>query len=195
MIASRFTGHAILAGFAAIGAAAGGCGEKGRSAAIAANDVSSAPATAPAGVTAKLAQLVDDAADGRGTGPHVNFQRGHELSGVTDFDVSPDGAFVLTRSSRKGGAPQAFRGQLDAGQRQALYAALAKSAILSLPNSTRPIGDDEQPIVVALAGAGQAFTLRIWAGDARDSPAVGVFTAALSPLLEQLSAGAITLRP
>ena len=117
------------------------------------------------------------------------------MSGVTDFDVSPDGAFVLTRSSRNGGPPQAFRGQLDTGQRQALYAALAKSAILSVPSSTRPIGDDEQPIVVALDGAGQARTLRILAGDARDSAAGGVFTAAVYPVLEQLSAGAITLRP
>ena len=49
--------------------------------------------------------------------------------------------------------------------------------------------------MVALDGAGQAFTLRIWAGDARDSAAVGVFTATLYSLIEQLSAGAITLRP
>ena len=148
-----------------------------------------------AGATAKLAEAIDKAASSDGPGPHVHFQRGHEMSGVTDFDVSPDGAFVLIRSSRKGGPPQEFRGQLDAGQRQALYGALAKAAIVSVPSSTRPIGDDEQPIVVSLDGAGQTFTLRIWAGDARDSAAFGVLPAALYPLLEQLSAGGITLRP
>ena len=44
-------------------------------------------------------------------------------------------------------------------------------------------------------GAGQTFTLRIWAADARDSTAFGVLAAALYPLLEQVSAGGITLRP
>ncbi len=193
---ARFTRHAIVAGVAAIGAAAGGCGEKGKSDTMAANDVSSAPAAAaPAGATGKLAEFIAKAAGGDGPGPHVHFQRGHEMSGITDFDVSPDGAFALTRSSRKGGPPQEFRGQLDASQRQALYAALAKAAILSVPSSTRPIGDDEQPIVVSLDGAGQTFTLRIWAADARDSAAFGVLAAALYPLLERLSAGGITLRP
>lgn len=193
---ARFTRHALVAGVASLGAAAGGCGEKGTSDTMAANDVSSQPAAAaPASATAKLAEAIAKAAGRDGPGPHVHFQRGHEMSGITDLDVGPDGGFVLTRSSRKGGPPQEYRGQLDAGQRQALYAALAKAAILAVPSSTRPIGDDEQPIVLALNGAGQTFTLRIWAGDARDSAAFGVVAAALYPMIAQLSGGGITLRP
>jgi hypothetical protein len=67
--------------------------------------------------------------------------------------------------------------------------------ILTVAPSTRPIGDDEQPISVELDGAGAQFSLSIWAGDAHDNARLGELTAALYPLLDQLSGGKIQLRP
>jgi hypothetical protein len=102
---------------------------------------------------------------------------------------------AATTAGSGGGPPLSFTGQLDAAQRQALYGALSRAAILSVAPSTRPIGDDEQPIAVELDGAGEHFALLLWADDARDNPHFSEPTAALYPLLDQLSGHQIQLRP
>ena len=52
-----------------------------------------------------------------------------------------------------------------------------------------------QPSSVELDGAGEHFALSIWAGDARDNPRFSELTAALYPLLDQLSGHQVQLRP
>lgn len=165
---------------------------------MSAHDPSEPSPARPAGAgqaTAKLAEAIEKAAAGQGRGPHVRFQRGHEMSGITTFEVRDDGSYALSRTSRKGGPPLSFTGQLDAAQRQALYGALSHAAILTVAPSSRPIGDDEQPISLELDGVGERFVLSIWADDARDNPHVSDLTAALYPLLDQLSGHQVQLRP
>lgn len=175
-----------------------GCRDNRKSETMPAHDVpSQPPTTRPAGAasTAKLAEAIEKAATAQSLGPRFRFQRGHEMSGITAFEVGDDGAYALSRTSRKGDPPLSFTGRLEAAQRQALFSALSRAAILTVASSTRPIGDDEQPISVELDGAGERFALSIWAGDARDSPRFGELTAALYPMLDQLSGGKIQLRP
>ena len=189
-------GWAMMACLSSLGV---GCRDTRKSETMSAHDVPSEPSPArPAGAppaTGKLAEAIEKAAAGQGPGPRFRFQRGHEMSGITAFDVSEGGAYTLSRTSRKGGPPLSFAGQLEATQGQALFGALSAATILAVAPSTRPIGDDEQPISIELEGAGERFALSIWAGDARDSPRFGKLTAALYPLLDQLSGGKIQLRP
>jgi len=177
----------------------GGCRENRKSETMTAHDVTSPPASprppGAAPVTRKLAEAIDKAATHAGSSPHFRFKRGHEISGITTFDVRDDGSYELSRTPRKGGPPLAFTGRLDAAQRQALFGALSRAAILSVASSTRPLGDDEQPIAVELDGAGEHFALSIWAGDARDSPQFSELAAQLYPLLDHLSGGALLLQP
>ncbi len=163
------------------------------------HDVTSQPAsTRPPGAapaTGKLAEAIDKAATQAGSSPHFRFQRGHEMSGITTFDIRDDGSYELSRTPRKGGPPLSFTGRLDGTLRQALFGTLSRAAILSVASSTRPLGDDEQPITIELDGAGEHFELAIWAGDARDSPQLHELTAQLYPLIDHLSSGKISLQP
>jgi hypothetical protein len=155
---------------------------------------SPAPATAsPA--TGKLAEAIEKAAAGQARGLHFKYQRGHEMSGIASFSVGDTGAYELSRTARKSVGPLAFTGQLDAAQSQALYGALARASILQVPPSTRPIGDDEQPIALHVDDGQHSFDLSIWANDARDSSQFSELTSTLYPLIENLSQGQIRLRP
>jgi hypothetical protein len=195
VIGRWLAGWAVIACLGSLGV---GCRENRKSETMSAHDPSEPSPAHPAGAvpaTAKLTETIEKAAAGQGRGPHVRFQRGHEMSGITAFDVHDDGSYALSRTSRKGGPPLSFTGQLDAAQRQALYGALSRAAILTVAPSTRPIGDDEQPISVELDGAGEHFALSIWADDARNNPHFSELTAALYSLLDQLSGHQIQLRP
>lgn len=169
-----------------------GCRENRKSETMPAHDSPTTPS--PAAAAGKLTEMIDKAAAGQVPAPHFRFQRGHELSGITDFEVKEDGSYALSRTSRKGGAPVAYSGTLEVVQRQQLFGALSRAAILSIPPSTRNIGDDEQPISVTLDGAGDRFILTIWAGDARDNQQFSAFATELYALLDQLSGGTIQLR-
>lgn len=191
----RLLAPALVAGSLTFGPA---CRDARKSDTMSAPDVSSKP-SAPAGdapvVGGPLAQIVARAATGEGSGPRLRFQRGHELSGITTFTVGEDGAYTLERTSRRGGPPASFAGTLDGAQRQALFGAVERGAVLALTSSSRPLGDDEQPINLELDGGGERFALTLWAEDARDDPRFGQLTTVLYPLLDQLSAGTIRLKP
>ena len=157
-----------------------------------------APPQAPASASparAKLTESIEKAAAGQPHGLHFHYQRGHEMSGIVSFRVGKDGPYELSRTARKNTGPLAFTGKLDAAQLQALYGALARASILEVPSSTRPIGDDEQPIVLRIGDGHQLFELTLWAMDARENARFTDFTSTLYPLIEKLSQGQIQLRP
>ena len=139
MIRPRRAGWVVIACLGSLGV---GCRENRKSETMSAHDPLEPSPARPAGAgqpTAKLAEAIEKAAAGQGPGPHVRFQRGHEMSGITTFEVRDDGSYALSRTSRKGGPPLSFTGQLDAAQRQVLYGALSHAAILTVASSSRPI--------------------------------------------------------
>lgn len=153
------------------------------------------PGPANVSGSAKLAGEIKKAAAGQSHGLVFQYQRGHEMSGIVSFRVDKDGGYELSRTARKSTGPLTFSGKLEAAQSQALYGALARASILEIPRSTRPIGDDEQPITLRLTDGQVTFDLTIWAKDAAENAHVTDFTSTLYPLIDQLSQGQIQLRP
>jgi hypothetical protein len=132
-------------------------------------------------VVAKAAR--DPAAHGDLT---LTYQRGHELSGTTRFELRADGRYALTREDRRG-RRETSSGELDAEHRDVLLAAIEESGLLDVPSSSRNIGDDEEPILVELRYDAAEHRLRIWAGDARANPGFNRFETILHGVLRGLS--------
>ena len=118
----------------------------------------------------------------------LTYQRGHELSGITRFELRADGRYTLTTEDRRR-QRTASEGELDPEQRDAILAAIEESGLLDVPSSTRNIGDDEQPIIVELRYDDSEHRLRIWAGDARANPGFHRFETILLGVLRNLPDG------
>lgn len=118
----------------------------------------------------------------------LTYQRGHELSGITRFELRADGRYTLTTEDRRR-QRVVSPGQLDSEQRDAILAAIEESGLLDVPSSTRNIGDDEQPILVDLRYDDAEHRLRIWAGDASANPGFHRFETILRGVLRDLSDG------
>lgn len=121
----------------------------------------------------------------------LSYRRGHDLSGVTAFEMRADRRFSLDWSEPRTGGQLALQGELAPAQRDAVLSAVEREGLLDVPSSTRNIGDDELPILVELRGAGAEHRLQIWAGDARANPAFDRFEAAVRGVLREISDGRV----
>ena len=119
------------------------------------------------------------------------YQRGHDLSGITRFEVKTGSAFSLSATNPRRNRSSSFEGELDSAQRTALLAAIDESGLLEVPPSSRNIGDDEQPVLVELGYDDHRFKLLIWADDAAADGRFAAFEGMLWKVLEQLSDGVI----
>ena len=122
------------------------------------------------------------------TGPDLAlvYRRGHDMAGYVTLDVQPDGAAEASRSGVGDLDRQTAAGVLSPAQRDRLAAAVSGADLLHHPDSSRPIGDDEVPILVTVALGGDRRDLRIWAGDAAADPPFAAFDAAVRELVDEL---------
>ena len=140
----------------------------------------------------KLKEIVAKAAADPASQPDLRllYERGHDLSGTIRFEVGVRGRFDLASNVTPGRLPGEWHGVLSAAQRRALLEA-ASRGLLDTESSTRPIGDDEEPVFVTLRDGNLAHKLTLWHQDATRSPGFHAFERALLALLKDLSGGAI----
>jgi hypothetical protein len=123
------------------------------------------------------------------------YQRGHEMSGITRFELYPGGAYRLSTDNPRRQTSALYQGTLEPGQRAALLTAVVDARLLEVPSSTRNIADDELPVLVELGYDNLTHRLLIWAGDAAENPGFSRFETALKALFSQLSHGELGQRP
>jgi hypothetical protein len=123
------------------------------------------------------------------------YQRGHDLSGITRFEMQAGGAFALSAGDPRHARQASFEGQLEASQRAAVLSAVEEAKLLRVPSSTRPIGDDELPIIVEMRYDDLHHRLLIWAGDARHDADFQRFEQALWVVLKDLGGDEIGRAP
>ena len=145
----------------------------------------------------KLKEIVAKAVNNLGSYPDLTlvYQRGHDLSGITRFEMREDCAFTLTTNNPRRQSSAFFEGELEVGQRHAILTAIEETRILDIPSSTRNIGDDELPVVVELGYEDLRYRLLIWAKDALGNAEFHRFERTLWPLLGQLSDGKVGAGP
>jgi hypothetical protein len=81
-------------------------------------------------------------------------------------------------------------GVLTPAQRERLAAAVSEADLLHHPDSSRPIGDDEVPILVTITVGRDRRDVRVWAGDAAADPPFAAFDATVRELVDELLQGA-----
>jgi hypothetical protein len=125
----------------------------------------------------------------------LRYERGHEMSQRTRFELGPGGAYTLRSVNPRTQRVITFEGRLEPAQRSLLLTAVDSTRLLDVPQSSRPIGDDELPVIVELGYDGSHFRLPIWAGDAAANTQFRSFEQELWTLFEQLSDGQIRRPP
>jgi hypothetical protein len=115
------------------------------------------------------------------------YQRGHDLSGITRFELRADGAFTLSTNNPRRQTAGSFDGQLEPDQRDAIIGAIEQTGLLSVPSSSRPIGDGELPIIVDLSYDDLRHRLMIWASDAANNAGFQHFEQVLWPILRGIA--------
>lgn len=136
-----------------------------------------------------LAKAVQDSSLYRDLG--FSYQRGHELSGITHFELHPEGTFTLTANHPKRQTSHSFQGELSDRQRHQLIATILETQLLDVPSSSRNIGDDELPVQVTISYDDLAHQILIWAEDGQQNADFHHFEIALWHLFKELSEGAI----
>ncbi|MBN1316448.1 MAG: hypothetical protein JXA42_13315 [Anaerolineales bacterium] len=125
----------------------------------------------------------------------ITYQRGHDLSGITCFEMLAGGKYTLSSNNPRKGTSISLDGELDAEQRKTIFDAITETGLLDTPSSSRNINDDEQPVEVTLAYDDLVFQLDIWAGDARENTNFHKFETTLWVLLKELSDGGVGRGP
>jgi hypothetical protein len=120
-----------------------------------------------------------------------SYSRGHVLSGITRVRVDDDGAYRIVSDDTPAMKAVELDGTLPAADRDALFDAIAVNAAVDTPSSSRPIGDDEVPVIVTFRRENGERELRIWDADARRDPGFHSFEKTLLALVKRLSRGAI----
>jgi hypothetical protein len=148
-------------------------------------------------VKEELAEIIAKAARDPEAYPELGlrYERGHEMSGVTRFELRPANAYTLRVTNARKQSATSFEGRLEPDQRSQLLAAVDDAKLLEVPPSTRAIGDDELPVVVEVGYDHAHFRLPIWAGDAAANAQFQSFERVLWKLFEQLSDGHIRTPP
>lgn len=116
------------------------------------------------------------------------YRRGHDMAGYVTLDVQPDGTAAASRSGRGDLDRRTASGVLSPAQRDRLAAVVSDADLLHHPDSNRPIGDDEVPILVTVTLGSDRRDLRVWAGDAAADPRFATFDAAVHELVDELLA-------
>ena len=116
------------------------------------------------------------------------YRRGHDLAGYVTLDLRPDGTAEASRSGRGDLDRRTASGVLSPAQRDRLAAAVSDADLLHHPDSSRPIGDDEVPILVTVTLGSDRRDLRVWAGDAAADARFATFDAAVRELVDELLA-------
>ena len=144
-------------------------------------------------MTAKLREAVAKAAHGQGSDAslELDYSKGHELSGITHFQVDGAGRYRLTSNVTEGRKEFTTAGVLEAAERDGLFVAVENARLLDLASSTRNIGDDEEPVIVTLRRGDQSRRLMLWHDDAVRNPDFHGFEEHLLGLVRKLSAGAV----
>ena len=144
-----------------------------------------------------LRELLAKAAHGAAPahGLALSYTRGHELSGIVHFELEADDRFVLTADDRRGTRQVDATDVADDAARRAIVAAVETSGVLDVESSSRPLGDDEQPILLELRLGAGSHALRLWAEDARASAAFTAFERQLWDVLVELSDGRLRDAP
>ncbi len=145
----------------------------------------------------KLLEIVTKAAASPASYPDLVlvYQRGHEMSGITRFELGEGGRYDLSSDNPRRQTSAHFEGALDVDQRRALFSAVLESGLLDIPSSTRNMADDEIPYDVELHYDDMQHQLTLWARDARENAGFRLFETALWNLFSQLSRGEISPAP
>ena len=131
-----------------------------------------------------IAKLANDPSDPIGLA--LVYQRGHDLSGIIRFEMLNSVTFKLNANNPRKQSSLVFEGKLAARQRKTLFNAIEESELLTIPSSTRNIGDDELPLIVELSYNDHDHRLLIWEGDAKQSSSFQHFEKALGSLVLEL---------
>jgi hypothetical protein len=123
------------------------------------------------------------------------YQRGHDLSGITRFEMHADGVFTLSTNNPRQQTAGSFNGQLEPDQRAAILTVIDEAGLLDVPSSSRPIGDDELPIIVELSYDHMRHQLMIWANDVSHSAGFQRFEQTLWPILKGIAGDKIGAGP
>lgn len=118
----------------------------------------------------------------------LTYRRGHDLAGYVTLDVQPDGRVEASWSDEGDLDRRTASGVLSAAQRDRLTAAVSDADLLHHPDSSRPLGDDEVPILITVAVGTDHRDLRVWAGDAATDPRFAAFDATVRDLVDELLA-------
>ena len=116
----------------------------------------------------------------------VTYERGHELSGVTRFEMWAGTAFKLNSDNPRRQTAYAHEGRLRPEQRQAILQAMDDS-FFEIPPSTRNLGDDEIPYTITLSYDDMSYQLEVWAADGQENPDFVRLQQALRKLFIELS--------
>jgi hypothetical protein len=145
----------------------------------------------------KLAEIVAKAVRDPAAYPDLTlvYQRGHEMSGITRFEMRAGGAYTLSTNNPRRQTSAHFEGELEAGQRSNMLNTMADTHLTDVPSSTRNIADDELPVAVELGYDNLRHQIVIWAEDALENPGFHRFETALWALLRQLSNGEVGSGP
>lgn len=119
------------------------------------------------------------------------YQRGHDLSGITRFEMRENGSFTLKSENPSQQSSAFFKGKLEKRQLNSILTAIQESRLLDVPSSARNIADDELPVVVELSHDNLRHRLLIWADDALGNTKFHNFEMTLWALFKQLSNGKI----
>lgn len=144
-------------------------------------------------MTAALRDALERSAKDRNAGAAYQFsyRRGHALSGVTSIEVDGAGHYSITSNETVGRRSVAFSGTLDEADRRTLLKSMLDGEVLETSSSTRPLADDEIPILLTIRADGSTREIRVWDGDAKALPGFHAFDALLLALAARLSDGAI----
>lgn len=119
----------------------------------------------------------------------LNYRRGHDLAGYVTLAVRTDGTAEASRSGVGDLDRKTASGTLSPAQRDRLAAAVNESDLIHFPDSSRPIGDDEEPILVTVSLGDNHRDLQVWAGDATADPRFTAFDATVHELVDELLGG------
>lgn len=135
----------------------------------------------------KLREAVRKAAEGpAGSLLSLTYRRGHDLAGLVTFEAHGDGTFRLSHSGGRQDQHRSLEGRLLPGQFAELAAAVETSGVLDTEGSTRPLGDDEIPILVLVKAGDLAHRVLVWQGDVVNHPGFARLDAIIREVIRQL---------